>query len=161
MTISSALFPRSSGAAVAFRDAVREDVPAVVALLREDALGSARGDQGLTRYLAAFDEMQAESGNRLLVGEHNGRIVATYQLIVISGLSRRALRRAQVESVRVASSLRSRGIGAALMADAEARAREAGCGLIQLTSDASRREAHAFYRRLGYLASHVGFKRRL
>ena len=147
---------------IRFRDATRQDVPAVVALLADDALGAAREGADLAPYLAAFDAMQAEEGaNTLIVGEAAGRIVATCQLTVISGLSLRASRRAQVESVRVAAGLRGRGIGAALMAEAEARARAAGCTLLQLTTNRARGEAHRFYERLGYTPSHLGFKKPL
>lgn len=146
---------------ILFREARRDDVPAVVALLADDTLGSAREGADMAPYLAAFDAMQAEAGNRLIVGEYAGRIVATYQLTLISGLSLRASRRAQVESVRVAADLRGRGIGAAMMADAEARARAAGCRLIQLTSNAGRLRARTFYERLGFTPSHIGFKRDL
>lgn len=146
---------------IRFREARREEVPAVAALLADDALGTAREGSDLAPYLAAFDAMQAEAGNTLIVGEEAGRIVATYQLTFISGLSLRASRRAQVESVRVAADLRGRGIGAAMMADAEARARAAGCRLIQLTSNAGRKRARAFYERLGFTPSHIGFKRDL
>jgi GNAT superfamily N-acetyltransferase len=146
---------------IRFREARREDVQAVVALLADDALGAAREGSDLAPYLAAFDAMQAEAGNTLIVGEEAGRIVATYQLTVISGLSLRASRRAQVESVRVAADLRGRGIGAAMMADAETRARAAGCRLVQLTSNAGRERARKFYESLGFTPSHIGFKRDL
>lgn len=146
---------------IRFREARREDVPAVVALLAEDALGAAREGGDMTPYLAAFDAMQAEGGNILIVGEDAGRVVATCQLTLISGLSLRASRRAQVESVRVAADRRGRGIGAALMAEAEARARAAGCHLLQLTTNAERGRALRFYQRLGFTASHIGLKRDL
>ena len=71
---------------IRFREAVRADVPAVVALLSDDALGAAREGADLAAYAAAFDAMAAEAGNALIVGEDNGRIVATYQLTFISGL---------------------------------------------------------------------------
>ncbi len=146
---------------IRFRDATRADVPAVVALLTDDALGATREGDDLASYLAAFDAMQTERGNTLIVGEEDGRVVATYQLTVISGLSLRASRRAQVESVRVATDLRGQGIGAAMFADAEARARAAGCRLMQLTMNATRDDARRFYERLGFTPSHIGFKRDL
>lgn len=146
---------------IRFRDATREDVPAVVALLAEDTLGATREGTDLAPYLAAFDTMQAERANTLIVGEEAGRIVATCQITFITGLSLRASRRAQVESVRVASDLRGRGIGAALMAEAEARARAAGCALVQLTTNRARADAHRFYERLGFTPSHLGFKKPL
>ncbi|MCC0065105.1 MAG: GNAT family N-acetyltransferase [Defluviimonas sp.] len=146
---------------IRFREASRADVPAVVALLADDALGTTREGTDLGAYLAAFDAMRAEGGNTLVVGADDGRIVATYQLTFISGLSLRASRRAQVESVRVATDRRGQGIGAAMFADAEARARAAGCRLMQLTMNASRSDARRFYERLGFTPSHIGFKRDL
>ncbi|MGB5556821.1 MAG: GNAT family N-acetyltransferase [Paracoccaceae bacterium] len=144
-----------------FRGATPGDVAAVVALLRDDALGVARETAPDASYIAAFDAMRAEAANHLIVGDLNGRIVATYQITFISGLSLRATRRAQIESVRVASDLRGQRIGEALFADAEARARTAGCGLIQLTTNASRDRARTFYERLGFTPSHIGYKRDL
>ncbi|MGC9368994.1 MAG: GNAT family N-acetyltransferase [Paracoccaceae bacterium] len=146
---------------VIFREARREDVPAIVAMLADDALGAAREGTDLAPYLAAFDAMKEEGGNHLIVGEQDGRVVATYQLTFISGLSLRAARRAQIESVRVASDARGAGLGAEMMRDAEVRARAAGCGLLQLTTNKSRDRAHAFYERIGFTASHIGFKRSL
>ncbi|WP_273502515.1 GNAT family N-acetyltransferase [Paracoccus sphaerophysae] len=144
-----------------WREATRVDVPAVVALLADDVLGHGRESADLAPYLAAFDAMQDEGGNRLIVAEQDGRIVARYQLTLISGLSLTATRRAHVEGVRVAADLRGRGLGAALMADAEARARTAGGQLIQLVTNATRTDAHRFYARLGFTPSHIGFKKPL
>ena len=147
---------------IRFRPATEQDVPEIVALLADDSLGAARERKDSAEYLAAFRRMQAEGSNHLIVGvEAGGSVVATYQITFISGLSLRAARRAQVESVRVASALRGKGIGAALMADAEARARAAGCSLIQLTTNRTRTDAHRFYERLGFTPSHIGYKREL
>ena len=147
---------------ITFREATRDDVPRVLALLTDDDLGRGRENQDTAAYLDAFDRMQAEGHNHLIVGQNaDGAIVATYQLTFISGLSLSAARRAQIESVRVASHLRGQGIGARMLADAETRARAAGCRLIQLTMNNSRTEAHRFYRDQGFEPSHIGFKRYL
>ncbi len=146
---------------IRFREATRGDVPAVIALLADDAFGAARETASMESYLGAYDRMRAEASNHLIVGEEAGRIVATYQITFITGLSHRATRRAQIESVRVAADLRGKGIGHALMADAEARARTAGCRMMQLTTHASRNRARDFYDALGFTPSHVGFKREL
>jgi len=61
----------------------------------------------------------------------------------------------------VAPDLRSAGIGADLIAEVEARARAAGAAMLQLTTDKSRLRAHAFYDRLGYQPSHLGYKKAL
>lgn len=146
---------------IQFREATRDDVAAVVALLRDDALGAGRETAAQADYLAAFDQMRDEGKNHLIVGEIDDRVVATYQITFISGLSLRAARRAQIESVRVASDLRGQELGEALFADAETRARAAGCSLMQLTTNATRDRAQTFYDRLGFTPSHVGYKRDL
>jgi GNAT superfamily N-acetyltransferase len=145
---------------IRFREARREDVSAIVDLLRQDALGETREGRDLDSYLAAFDAMSTESGNLAIVGEAEGRIVATYQITFISGLSVSAARRALIEGVRVAEDQRGQGVGRTMFADAEARARAAGCRLMQLTMNATR-DSRTFYERLGFEASHVGFKRAL
>ena len=85
-------------------------------------------------------------------------VVGTLQLSFLPGLSRRGELRAQIEGVRVRADHRGAGVGEALIRWALAEARRRGCGLVQLTTDRSRRDAHRFYERLGFVASHVGFK---
>ena len=144
-----------------FREATRSDVSAILALLKDDALGQTREGEDLGRYEAAFDKMQAEGTNSILVADRGGTILATCQLTFISGLSLRAARRAQIESVRVRAADRGQGIGEALLNEATRRARAAGCSLIQLTMNKSRNDAQRFYQRLGFTPSHIGFKRDL
>ncbi|MFX0543960.1 GNAT family N-acetyltransferase [Roseovarius sp. S1116L3] len=142
-----------------FRLARREDVPAVVALLTDDVLGAAREGDDLTRYYDAFDRMAVEGANLLIVGTApDGEVIATYQITFISGLSLRAARRAQIESVRVATACRGQGIGREMFRDAFARARAESCALVQLTMNTQRHEAKRFYESLGFTASHHGFK---
>ncbi|MFY9713602.1 MAG: GNAT family N-acetyltransferase, partial [Microbacterium sp.] len=110
-------------------------------------------------YVAALMEILAEPSNDLLVVELDGSVVGTLQLTSIPGMSRRGSRRLLVEAVRVRSDLRSSGIGSAVMRWVSASAAPAvGAAIVQLTSDASRTDAHRFYERLGYVGSHRGFK---
>ncbi len=146
---------------VTFRPARLEDVPAIVALLADDPLGAARESATLAPYEAAFARIAASADMHLIVGERQGRVVATYQLAIMPGLSNAGRTRATLEAVRVAAELRSQGVGALLVADAEARARAAGAGILQLTTHKSRSRAHAFYDRLGFTPSHIGYKRDL
>lgn len=146
---------------VQFRPASRAEVPAVLSLLADDMLGRNREGTDIQPYLAAFDAMQAQGGNLLIVGLLKHRIVACYQLVLIPGLSAAAALRAQIEGVRVASDLRGQGIGAQLIADAEMRARAAGCRQMQLTTNRARTDAHRFYDRLGFTPSHIGYKKTL
>ena len=146
---------------IRFREAVATDIAAILALLKDDSLGASREAEGLKDYLEAFERMQAEGNNHLIVGDQDGRVVATYQITFISGLSLKAARRAQVESVRVASDLRGHGVGKLMFADAERRAKQAGCSLMQLTMNAARKDSAKFYGSLGFTPSHIGYKREL
>jgi GNAT superfamily N-acetyltransferase len=151
-------------APITFRIATAADLPTILALLADDAIARSR-----TGYLAeptpavraAFDEISAAPDNELIVGELAGEVIATLQLTYIPGLSRGGMRRALVEAVRVRADLRGQRIGEQLMEDAMARARARGCGMMQLTTDKRRTDAHRFYARLGFEASHEGMKRAL
>lgn len=146
---------------IIIRPAGRDDVPAIVALLADDALGRGRedlSDPPPEAYFRAFEAIAAQPGNFVFVAEIDGTVVGCLQLTVIPGLSRRGTARGLIEGVRVASDRRSQGIGERLVRDAVGRARAAGCGLVELTSDKSRLAAHRFYERLGFHASHVGMK---
>ena len=59
---------------------------------------------------------------------------------------------------RVASTERGSGAGTTLIEWAVEQSRRLGVALVQLTSDATRTDAHRFYERLGFVKSHVGFK---
>jgi GNAT superfamily N-acetyltransferase len=147
---------------VVLRRARLEDVPAIVALIAADQLGAirdgVRDEADLAAYTAAFRAIDADPANVLVVADSGGEIVGTMQLSFLPGLARRGALRAQVEAVRVAESARGSGLGAAMMAWAIDEARRRGCALVQLTSDKSRTDAHRFYQRLGFAASHEGMK---
>lgn len=141
------------------RTAARGDVPALVALLADDTLGAARETPDeLWRYYAAFDAIAGDASHELVLGEVDGRVVATLQLTFVRQLSHRGSKVAQIEAVRVASALRGRGLGGELVRAAIDRARAAGCARVQLTSNKDRGDAHRFYERLGFSRSHEGFK---
>lgn len=146
---------------IVFRKAERGDVPAIVRLLADDALGAKREraeDPLPVSYYRAFEAMTAQPGNEMIVGERGGRVVACLQLSITHGLARQGRVRATIEAVRIASDLRGQKLGARLVAFAIERARAAGAGVMQLTTDKSRKDAHRFYDRLGFKASHEGMK---
>ncbi|MBV8978820.1 MAG: GNAT family N-acetyltransferase [Alphaproteobacteria bacterium] len=149
---------------VTFRLAEDKDLAAIVALLADDEFAENReqASPGAAEgYAQAFAAMQGEHFNKMLLAEQDGQVVGALQLVFVPGLSRKGTKRAIIESVRVASRLRGHAIGTALMKEAIRRAREGGCGLVQLTSDKRRTRAHLFYRRLGFEQSHFGFKKEL
>jgi ribosomal protein S18 acetylase RimI-like enzyme len=141
------------------REARREDIERIVFLIADDRIGARREKtDDPAPYVAAFDSIRADPNNKLLVWEEGGTVVGCFQLTFIPGLSRGAAWRAQIESVRVAREKRAQGIGEKMMREAIAMARAKGCKLVQLTTDKSRKDAHRFYRRLGFVDTHEGMK---
>ncbi|HUQ61033.1 GNAT family N-acetyltransferase [Lentzea sp.] len=141
------------------RRAVATDVEAIVAMLADDPLGAQREKPGDPAYLSAFEVIDADPHQYLAVAEdETGEVVGTLQLTFTSGLSRMGMTRATVEAVRVRSGQRGNGLGERMLRWAIDEARARGCGVVQLTTDASRVDAHRFYERLGFTASHVGMK---
>ena len=95
---------------------------------------------------------------RLVVAEVEGVVLGTLYFTCIPRLHHHGGRTAEVESVRVALEVRGRGISAALVAWAVGEARRRGGFRLNLTSNKARADAHRFYRRLGFVASHEGMK---
>ncbi|MBT2476919.1 GNAT family N-acetyltransferase [Streptomyces sp. ISL-94] len=143
-----------------FRTATCEDLPAVLALLDGEERvvdpGSIVVGEAHER---AFTAIEADPRNEMLVfTEPDGSVIGCLQLTYIPGLGQNGRDRALVEAVRIRADRRGGGLGAELMRLAVDRARERGCGLVQLTSNKRRGGAHRFYERLGFTRSHEGFK---
>ncbi|MFJ7246986.1 GNAT family N-acetyltransferase [Kitasatospora sp. NPDC098652] len=149
-------------AVLTIRRAGEGDLPAIVAMLADDPLGATReSPDDLTPYRTAFTRIDHDPHQHLVVAERAGRVVGTLQLTVIPGLSRAGSTRTIIEAVRIHAEERGSGLGTELIEWAVERSRELGADLVQLTSDATRTDAHRFYERLGFTASHIGFKRKL
>jgi GNAT superfamily N-acetyltransferase len=146
---------------LSFRTALLADLPAIVEMLADDALGSHRETLGLPldpRYVAAFDAIEADANQRLVVVVDEDKIVGTLQLSFIPGISRTGAWRGQIEAVRIAASVRGTGLGQRMIEWAVSECRSRGCQFVQLTTDKSRKDAHRFYERLGFVGSHEGYK---
>jgi len=150
--------PESSSLAIC--DARREHVAAIVDILRGDEVGhgDAQGEPDLAPYLEAFERIAASPDNALYVAMIGDEVVGTFQRTLIPGLVARGRTRMKVESVHVRRELRGQSIGAAMMRFAIGEARRLGAGIIELTSNKKRPDAHRFYERLGFERSHEGFK---
>ena len=99
--------------------------------------------QGL-RYTVAYD------GDRC-VGVAGWRLVATTF----------AVRKLYVDDLVTDPGGRSKGVGKALIAELERRARESGCSILDLDSGVHRFDAHRFYHREGLTISAHHFTKRL
>jgi GNAT superfamily N-acetyltransferase len=146
---------------IVFRSALLADVPAIVALLADDELGSQREITGIPldqRYVDAFQAIEADSNQRLVVVVDGDEIIGTLQLSLIPGIARMGSWRGQIEAVRIAAHRRDSGLGQKMFEWAISECRSRGCNLVQLTTDKSRTDAHRFYEKLGFKASHEGYK---
>ncbi len=143
------------------RKAEHRDIAAIVQLLADDMLGRCReqiGEALSVDYVAAFRRIDRDPNQFLAVMVDEETVIGTVQLTFIAGLSRQGATRGQIEAVRVASDRRSEGLGERLIEWAIDQCRERGCALVQLTTDARRTDAHRFYERLGFEATHLGYK---
>ncbi|WCN01965.1 GNAT family N-acetyltransferase [Streptomyces sp. M92] len=144
------------------RPTTEADLPAIVGMLADDPLGARReSPDDLSPYLAAFQRLSADPNQHVIVAVRDGRVVGTLQLTIVPGLSRRGATRSVIEGVRVHADERGGGLGTQLIEWAVDESRRQGCQLVQLTSDKTRTDAHRFYERLGFSASHTGFKLQL
>jgi GNAT superfamily N-acetyltransferase len=158
-------------AGVTIRRAEAGDLQSIVALFAGDdkaGKGDAWTPATIPAYEQAMQAIMASADTRLFVAVAADRqsdaagedaaVVGTFQVTLIPGLAARGRLRAKIESVHVAPNLRGQGIGARMMQHAIAEAKAAGAGIVELMSDTRREAAHRFYDRLGFTASHKGFK---
>jgi ribosomal protein S18 acetylase RimI-like enzyme len=144
-----------------FREATREDLPEIVRMLADDFLGAQRerNENPLPdSYVEAFEEIEADRNNELIVAEKDGAVIGTLQITFTPSISFQGGKRATVESVRVDARFRGQGIGRELMLFAIDRAKAENCVSMQLTTNADRTDAHRFYENLGFQKSHLGMK---
>jgi len=144
------------------RKADTKDILPIVEMLSKDKLGALREDFKIPLprpYLEAFKNIIKDPNQELMVIESElGQVIGTLQLSFIQYLTYKGGIRAQIEAVRVHTDFRSKGIGQQLFEWAIQRAKEKGAHVVQLTTDKKRPEAHNFYEKLGFKATHEGMK---
>lgn len=146
---------------IEFRFATIDDLSSMVALLSEDILGVERermDAESRASYELAFHAIQEQEGNQILLGVLDGEIIAMLQLTFIPGLAHQGSRRAQIEAVRVKGTVRGEGVGKLLFEKAIEMSKQAGCVMVQLTTDRRRDDAIRFYESMGFTPTHWGMK---
>lgn len=145
-----------------FRKATIKDVPTIVQMIADDALGSKREKYIIPlpkAYYDAFERIDSDSNQELTVVENEvGEVIGVFQMTFIPYLTYQGGIRAQIEGVRVKKTYRSQGIGKIIFQWAIQRAKERNAHLLQLTTDKKRPDAIRFYELLGFKASHEGMK---
>ena len=138
---------------LAIRDARPKDVDALAGLI--GALGYEVTAADLRRRLAVLKK----AGQHILVADRGGVIgVLTTSTMHVLHRPRPVGR---ISMMVIAEAARSGGVGAALVAEAEARLAAEGCGLVEVTSNAKRLRAHAFYEKLGYERTSIRLAKQL
>ena len=125
------------------RPALPDDVDRLARLT--DQLGYPASPRAIR---ARLYQLAAEHAQAVLVAEMEGEVVGWAQ--VGRGLSLEAGEQAELVGLVVDEALRSRGIGAALVAAAEAWARDRGLARLRVRSNVTREATHRFYRKLGF-----------
>src|SRR5829696_6667399 len=88
---------------IIFRKATREDIPNIVCLLADDPLGAEReryAEPLPVQYYTAYDEINSDKNNYLIVAELDNQLVGTLQLTLITYLTYQGGKRALIEGVR-------------------------------------------------------------
>lgn len=144
-----------------YRDAGPADLGFIIRLIVDDNVAPTSDEPDRPdhpRYLAAVEAITSDPNQRLVMAELEGKPVGTLQLTFIPGINRLGEFRCLIEAVHVAPTHRNLGLGGEMIGWAIEQARQRGCGLVQLTSNKKRLDAHRFYERLGFSRSHEGFK---
>ncbi|WP_425327142.1 GNAT family N-acetyltransferase [Rhizobium sullae] len=143
------------------REAREDDLPELIAMFAADDLGG-HGDTNdpaaLSGYARAFAAVAASPDQTLYVAERGSEVVGTFQTMITTSLTARGSSSMIIEAVQTRGDMRGQGIGARMMEFAIAEAKGRGMRMVQLTSNAKRKDAHRFYERLGFKPSHLGFK---
>lgn len=137
-------------------DIVAEDLPQLARLL-ESLTGLATPLPGLA---AAFDRMARHPDYHLVGVRHGESLAGAVCGIVCLDCVGECRPYLVAENLIVAEAYRRRGVGRLLLEELERRARQRDCFYVMLVAGRQRREAHAFYAALGYVAE-AGFKKRL
>ena len=144
---------------VEVREWIAADLDAVLDLyvqLAEDRTES----QPASRLVAEdiLSSVATQPGRSLLVAVLDEFVVGTADLLLVPNVTHHGMAWAIVENVVVDRRSRRAGVGRALMEEVVERCRRADCYKIQLLSRTHRTAAHAFYERLGFQPSAVGFR---
>lgn len=140
--------------------ATKEHLPAIVALLADDAIGAFLEEpSAMDIYERAFDEMQRNPNAAIYIAlDDAGAVVGSVQMSVAQFLVHRGERRVEIAGLRVSQKLRRSGVGGLLLRYVMDEARRRGATVAQFTSNKARQDAHMFYERMGFTASHDGYK---
>jgi len=139
--------------AITFRPAAAADAPAIAALFTDE--GYPAGSSDIRARLARFES----ATSRVVIAEHEGAILG---FIAVHALPRFEhddwiLR---IVALVVDAGARERGVGRALMAEAERIGGEVGATFVEVTAGHHRPEARHLYESVGYDSTVTAYLRK-
>jgi GNAT superfamily N-acetyltransferase len=147
-----------------FSEAAKENLSELIYMLADDELGMKREDSTMPpnqAYINAFNAIDSDANNELIIAKLNNEVIGLLQLTFIPYLTHQGAWRCLIEGVRVRKEYRGQGYGTALIQYAIDRAKQRQCTIVQLASNKQRSKAIKFYKQLGFVDSHIGFKLQL
>ena len=102
------------------------------------------------KVLGIWDTIMNDPNHHIIVAEEDGRIVSSCVCLIIPNLTRGLKPHAFIENVVTDKDHRGQGLGKKIMERAIAFARERDCYKVILESASFRKEAHQFYKNLGF-----------
>lgn len=141
--------------------ATLHDLRLIIDLLLEDELGQTREnnrDDLDQKYINAFDKIDADPNQYLMVIKNDNEVVGTCHLTLMPSLTFMGSTRMQIEAVRIAEKYRGQKIGEWMMEAAIQYAKSKDVMIVQLTTNKKRNRAKNFYEKLGFEATHEGMK---
>jgi GNAT superfamily N-acetyltransferase len=134
---------------ILIREAREEDVAEILKLYRDAELG-VENEFTMEQACAQLAVFRKYPSYRIFVAVEEGRVVGTYELLIMDNMAKGGRKSGVVEDVAVSPDYRGRGVGRALMMHAREQCRQASCYKFVLSSNLKRVEAHAFYEALGF-----------
>lgn len=145
-----------------FRRAEQKDLLDIIRLLSEDDLGSSRetfrAHDIQSSYQTAFNEINSDPNQFLMVLEKDAKIIGTCHLTYMPSLTFQGGKRMNIEAVRIDQTLRNQKIGEWMIKQVLQMAKKHHCKIVQLTTNKKRQAAKRFYEKFGFEATHEGMK---
>ena len=131
------------------REAISEDIPAVLALYAAAGIGDEK-QFTVEQAVAHLAVLQQYPSFRVFVAVAGEVVVGTYELLIMDNLAKRGKRSGVIEAVAVDPEHQGKGVGRAMMRHALEQCRLAACYKLTLSSNVDREDAHRFYDSLGF-----------
>ena len=142
---------------IRIRTAKKNDIPIILGLLYELGRPKPERDSDVEVFRNLVKKQISDSGKSILVAENDDvNVVGMLSLIFLPRLNRNNLE-LYIPEIIVTEKYQKKGIGTKLMKACISLAKENQCHKIRLESGTFRKEAHQFYKNLGFETNSLSF----